>query len=175
MSIPSFHTERLKVRPWEAVLADPKTRSRFGQAVMEMLTDPVLEHLPEAMRPGAGPSAAEEWIKAREGSTPIALVENQEALVGLLFLFHPKDAPADTPLHLGYVFGEEAWGKGFASELVAGLMNELDKGPEQMLQAGVSPGNPASARVLEKSGFRLNDALSDETILIFNRTVGATF
>lgn len=55
---------------------------------------------------------------------------------------------------LGYWIGEPWWGRGYASELVAAVVAEHDAvRPDEALHARVFHDNPASLRVLEKSGF----------------------
>ncbi|POF34234.1 GNAT family N-acetyltransferase [Roseibium marinum] len=65
---------------------------------------------------------------------------------------------ADGPVHVGYWLGEPFWGRGFATEAVHSLvdhaftwhgMNEL--------QGSCRVTNPASRRVLVKSGFQYRD------------------
>jgi RimJ/RimL family protein N-acetyltransferase len=52
---------------------------------------------------------------------------------------------------VGYWLGREFWGRGIASEALAAFLEVVRERP---LQATVAHGNPASMRVLEKSGFR---------------------
>ena len=55
---------------------------------------------------------------------------------------------------MGYVIAESAWGKGFATEVVAGLADWCrDNGTIRSLIGGVADRNGASARVLRKNGF----------------------
>ena len=56
---------------------------------------------------------------------------------------------------LGYWIGREFWGRGVASQALALLMDEMSTRP---LHAHVVKHNVGSIRVLEKCGFRLDDA-----------------
>jgi GNAT superfamily N-acetyltransferase len=57
-------------------------------------------------------------------------------------------------LHVGYLLREESWGKGYATELVTGLVSALaGSGPLRLLGGVAKDNNPASARVLQKAGF----------------------
>lgn len=57
-------------------------------------------------------------------------------------------------LRLGYVIAESSWGKGIATELVAGLVEwAVASTGIVSISGGVAPGNLASARVLGKAGF----------------------
>ncbi len=72
---------------------------------------------------------------------------------------------------LGYWLAEEFWGKGVMTEAVTALANYcFEKFSLNRIFAGAYANNPASARVLEKSGFvfegRLrNNVLKDAQIL----------
>ena len=64
-------------------------------------------------------------------------------------------------MRLGYVVAESVWGRGFATELVAGLVEWSRSEPSiRTISAGVAPTNEASIRVLDKNGFLLS-AVSD--------------
>ena len=76
--------------------------------------------------------------------------------------------PADEKrCHIGYLLAEPTWGKGYATELVTGLVEALRSEAPMTLLGGVDTKNPASARVLEKAGFRLSAELSDDETSIF--------
>jgi ribosomal-protein-alanine N-acetyltransferase len=56
---------------------------------------------------------------------------------------------------MGYNFGRRFWGKGYATEAVAALTDAVMQQPGVIrLSAVVDIENPASARVLEKCGFK---------------------
>ncbi len=71
-------------------------------------------------------------------------------------------------IQLGYLIAENAWGNGYASELLDGLIEALALGPAIPLVAGIGRDNPASARVLQKSGFVLSreDASADTDMYV---------
>jgi RimJ/RimL family protein N-acetyltransferase len=65
-------------------------------------------------------------------------------------------------LNLGYRFGVEAWGKGYATELAtAALAYAFDDLKQPEVFAIVRPAHDASIRVLEKSGMQRLDVLDD--------------
>jgi ribosomal-protein-alanine N-acetyltransferase len=76
--------------------------------------------------------------------------------IGLVILF--EEAAVGAPgvdVRLGYVLAESAWGRGYGSELVEGFVRWChDRVEVQKLIAGVAADNPASIRILEKSGFQ---------------------
>jgi RimJ/RimL family protein N-acetyltransferase len=63
------------------------------------------------------------------------------------------------PPEIGYWFGEAFWGRGFASEAVAGMIaTAWAHGAFPVICAAVLAHNYGSARVLEKCGFALSHA-----------------
>ncbi len=89
-------------------------------------------------------------------------------LLGLLIL---AEFPADNGprvIHLGYLLGETAWGRGLATELISGLVSALrNLGEPIQLLGGVENANPASARVLVKNGFQLVERQSTHTTKMY--------
>lgn len=58
------------------------------------------------------------------------------------------------PPEIGYWLGEPHWGQGYAGEMVRGLVEAVRHLPAfSQIVARVLAANPASVRVLEKSGF----------------------
>jgi len=115
--------------------------------------------------------------KRRGLAHPYAItLKGKNALIGVADLF--KRGP-DTLWEIGYWIGRPYWRQGFMTEACSALLAEADEtlGPEDRI-AGVFIDNPASARVLEKLGFkrcgkpenyfsmaRLENALSQDYIL----------
>ena len=67
-------------------------------------------------------------------------------------------------LEIGYGLNPEAWGQGYATEAVRALVAALLRRPDvRTVTAETATTNPASARVLEKSGFvRVGTGHNDE-------------
>lgn len=57
-------------------------------------------------------------------------------------------------IELGYGIGRPFWGHGYASEAVREVVRHARADGVAVLEACTFPSNPASARVLEKNGFR---------------------
>lgn len=130
-----------------------------------MLTPPVLQHLPPSVQLDGTQNAIGNWITGRQATTDVYLVTASSTLIGLLFLFNSPQADGD--LNLGYLFSENAWGQGYASELVAGLVQALGNDFNGRIHGGVAIDNPASARVLEKAGFVPNpDLTTPDTLFL---------
>lgn len=88
------------------------------------------------------------------------LIKGTSTLVGTVMLFN-FDTVANQA-EIGYVFHQDYWGKGYASEAVA-LMDRFAQETLGLhrLHARVVSGNMGSARVLEKNGFVLEGRLRD--------------
>lgn len=72
--------------------------------------------------------------------------------VGQLGAKGQPDAAGDW--EIGYGFNPACWGRGYATEAVGALCAHLRAVPGvRRVVAWTAPGNPASARVLEKNGF----------------------
>ena len=158
-----FKTERLAVAGWGADLAEPEKRAALERELEGLLTPPVLEHLPPPLQLGEGGVA--EWVRARDAEALMFRVDEYSTgrLIGLLIVAKGFDgSPPD--VHFGYLLGEAAWGRGYATELVRGLVAACRS---VRLIGGVGKENPASARVLEKAGFLVDAELSDGETDVF--------
>ena len=160
--IGEFTTDRLAVRNWAPLLDIGDERQRLETALTGILTPRVLEHLPEPLQLSSSADAVSEWIEARLEESEVSLVySNQNGpILGVLILAKRASADPVRKIHIGYLLAEEAWGKGYATELVSGFAKSLERGPRTLLIGGVGQGNVASARVLTKAGFRLSETLS---------------
>jgi RimJ/RimL family protein N-acetyltransferase len=107
-------------------------------------------------------SDAVDWIRIVEGqgepTLHFAVVLDGEAIGSVGFeRFGDVERRVS---EIGYWLGEEHWGRGIATEAVIAASRyafetfEIDR-----LHAGVFEWNPASCRVLEKAGFRLEARL----------------
>lgn len=156
--IMDFTTERLTIRHWAPDLVDPDRRATLAAELHAILTPPVLDHLPPPLQLASTEQTIDRWIEDRHGESKVFRVclREPDALIGLLILAETDD-PAPT-FHIGYLLAESAWGRGYGSELLAGLTFACAAGTH--LIGGVAAGNPASARVLEKCGFDRSADLS---------------
>lgn len=99
---------------------------------------------------------ARNWIQThhlgREAGTdfPFAICSHDCGLIGAVGLHKKPNGLFD----LGYWLGREFWGKGYASEAAKAILLWGEQHMEiKAVTAGFFDDNPASARVLEKSGF----------------------
>ncbi|RAL65910.1 hypothetical protein DID88_005572 [Monilinia fructigena] len=92
--------------------------------------------------------------------------ENDMKMVGIIGTSH-------TPANVGYKTHPNHWGKGYMTEalkLFVEIFWALEEKKEfSQLVAAYTPGNHASARVLEKVGFNNGQLLREEIELWFNR------
>ncbi|NNE87342.1 MAG: GNAT family N-acetyltransferase [Silicimonas sp.] len=138
----SFETARL-----QAVAVTVPT-AEFVRDLDAILTQDVLAHVPPPLR---HVSSASDWIATRLQESDVLQINEISSgkSIGLILLARFGD-----DVHLGYLLGKDVWGKGYASEMLQGLLPELRKSGACRVIGGVSKDNPASARVLVKSGFK---------------------
>jgi RimJ/RimL family protein N-acetyltransferase len=157
--IPKLETPRLRLRPFTASDV-PEIARLAGRAEIAATTlfvpHPYAESDAEAWLATHGPSAAD-----GTGFT-FAITTRDDRLVGAVAL-HP--VPRHRRAELGYWIGVEHWGQGYATEAAAAV---LGFGFETLglnrIEAHAFPENPASARVLEKLGFRLEGLLRHHVV-----------
>jgi RimJ/RimL family protein N-acetyltransferase len=91
-----------------------------------------------------------ERYTSQPGNRSYAIADTEDRLIGVIgFYFHD-----DKPTELGYWLGEPYWGQGYVPEAVAALLDAARAtGLFPVVKARVLAENPASVRVLEKSGF----------------------
>ena len=150
-----FDTQRLRVCDWHS---DQGNESTLVDVVRLMLTPAVTASLPPSWQGFYDRGRAQAWIAERDKESTVLLVTDRssEEPVGLVIVFeeHAADDPALADLRLGYLLAERAWGYGFATELVGGLVQWCGTHSSiRSIVAGVALGNDASARVLTKNGF----------------------
>ena len=149
-----FQTQRLTIHPWSASPATPDD-------LTALLTPAVLAPLPPPLQLNTSPA---EWIADREAEAETLAVHTRDGqLAGLIFL-----AQFESDIHIGYLLGEDFWGKGLGSELIQGLSDWLSetRSPARLL-GGVAKDNPASGRILQKAGFLRDEELSDSETDMF--------
>lgn len=104
---------------------------------------------------------ARAWIRAARRVTPetfFAIDVEGEAVGGIGL--HPQADVMRRSMEIGYWLGEPYWGRGIASEAVAAITRyAFERFEIARVFAYVFEWNPASARVLEKAGYRLEGRL----------------
>ena len=103
-------------------------------------------------------------MTTEENNNTIFGVEYKGALCGVIGL-HGQDDIYHHSAELGYWFGEEYWGKGIATksvQLITGYGFEVLQ--LKRIYSGVFSRNPASMKVLEKCGYKLEGVLRSAVI-----------
>lgn len=104
---------------------------------------------------------AQEWISLASSQVPetnFAIANSVEAIGGI-GLRLGEDVFRRTG-EIGYRVGEPFWGKGIATNAVVAMTDfAFEQFDLARIQAHVFEWNPASARVLEKAGYRLEGRL----------------
>ncbi|MCR8725303.1 GNAT family N-acetyltransferase [Frigidibacter sp. ROC022] len=169
----SFTTDRLTLRDWSPVIADPQQRRALEATLSDILTPDVLAPLPEPLQLSGKATRIADWMSARAAECTVFTIAEtgSGAIVGLLLLAEDGAGTPAPICHVGYLLGPTAWGKGYATEVVAGLVATLRGAGPRTLRAGVGKGNAASARVLEKAGFHRHPGLSDPETDMFERRI----
>ncbi len=147
-----FETERLLVAEWHTLQQQQWPSQDLATAVQQMLTPSVTACLPPSWQGDYSLERADQWIRERdkEDATWLVIDKSTREAIGLLILSGTDDFGH---LRLGYLLKESAWGQGFATELLSGLVGWCRDNRIRSLTGGVEQANVASARVLEKCGF----------------------
>lgn len=111
-----------------------------------------------------------EFFRRHDGAAPWVVRKlNTSRIIGWGGLYQDPFEPG-WGFEVGYFFHPAAWGKGYASQLVAAALAVAD---EQLnlreVSAMAHPDNWASQRVLEKAGFALSQLLPSRPRLLYRR------
>lgn len=142
MSLGSLSTARLRGRDWRALCADD---------LAALFAPNVVEFLPSGFQGLEVEDEQRSFLaELSQQANVLALFDVSDQGVGLLILSHAdQNAPER---HLGYLFAQDVWGQGLATELISELQAQF-RGTNVTLCGGVMQDNTASARLLERAGF----------------------
>jgi len=147
----SFETSRLKVFEISGDMA-PSELTVLLNRVPDILTPPVVENLPPYFHGINSKADAQAWFERMISESRLFLVKpaDEDTVIGFVFAFVENGCDA----HIGYLLGEQYWGKGLASELLQGVIEQSGKTESWVkLIGGVDRSNQASAKLLQKLGF----------------------
>ncbi len=148
----SFQTERLSVEAIHTL------SSTIASDLGRILTPSVTEFLPPRARLAHFDGDVAAWLSyQRDNGAAVMFVKCDGLGVGLVMLHNGADREA----MIGYMLAQSAWGRGYASELILGLVAMLRAAGFQYAFGGVADQNPASCRALEKAGFDVMSEQSD--------------
>ncbi len=170
----TFQTERMTTANWSNSINDASARKKLSVELETLLTQPVLRHLPEPLQLTDHPDAIDQWISDRAAESAVMTIRDRTSanLLGLLILAEFSEDATRPDIHIGYLFSEHCWGKGYATELVTGLVDwTKGRGHSVRLIGGVETQNMASARVLRKAGFERIAELSCHSNDVFGLVI----
>ena len=158
---PTLHTARLTLRPFIDADAGALFALHSNARVLRYWDKP----------PWTDPSLAERFLAtctqmADEGTGARLVIERVPDGTFLGWCTFSRWNPDYRSASLGYCFGEEAWGHGYATEaaraVLAWAFDTLDL---NRVQAETDTRNDASAHVLEKLGFVREGTLREDCIV----------
>lgn len=111
-------------------------------------------HVDASLRECRRRVAVHEWFRRRDGYAPWTVLRKADgSIIGWGGLYNDPFEPG-WGVEVGYHFAPEAWGNGYASELVSACMDIADRVLRlPMITAFAHAENIASQRVLHKAGF----------------------
>ena len=143
-----FTTPRLRIAHWRTARAIQTERKALENALLDLLTPPVLAHLPPSLQLLNRKDSLTDWITARDAESDVLTVSQQQdgMLIGLMILAPSPAATQPPVLHLGYLLRETAWGQGYATEIVAVLFQRKAATPHSpCAAASILPIQPPPA------------------------------
>ncbi|WP_144394368.1 GNAT family N-acetyltransferase [Pleionea sediminis] len=158
-----FETPRLKIIEINGSLSNSEREYLLKQIPL-ILSSSVVESLPPYFHSINSQEAAEVWLDRMLSKSRLFLVKlaNGE-LVGFLFAYVENGRDA----HIGYLLSEKYWGRGLASELLRGFIDEVTEEEAWVkLIAGVESSNMASVSLLKKLGF-VEQVASEEGVVFY--------
>ncbi|ACA87407.1 GNAT family N-acetyltransferase [Shewanella woodyi] len=167
-----FRTPRLTVSSWWEHVNCGVSEVKLAQTVLETLTPGVTATLPEGWQDINHIEDALLWMNDRASESCFLVVQesSDDQVIGFVFLHElaqeleaiaqgADNASIKSELHLGYLLAENYWGKGYASELIAGLVEWAKaSGEVKSFVGGVDIDNTASIMVMEKNGFTFHQS-----------------
>ncbi|ABL84042.1 GCN5-related N-acetyltransferase [Nocardioides sp. JS614] len=158
---PTLHTDRVLLRPFDDGDADALYALHSDARVLRYWDSP----------PWTERGRAERFIAtcrqlAEEGSGARPAIERRSDGVFLGWCGLTRWNPDHRTAALGYCLREAAWGHGYATEAAAALLRwAFDTLDLNRVQAEADTRNAASARVLEKLGFRREGTLREDCVV----------
>jgi len=151
-----FETERLVVDDWSRLLIGDAAEALQDSFVVSLLTETVTRDLPPGWQGPYDTARAASWFADRQSESTVLVIANRSdrGPVGLLILSESKNGDSATDIRLGYIIAEDSWGRGLATEVVAGIADWCrTDGTIRSVVGGITASNSTSARVLQKNGF----------------------
>jgi RimJ/RimL family protein N-acetyltransferase len=160
----SYQTTRLQV----GEIFDSKQDSEFLVSAMKILTPNVVASLPPYFQNVNSIASARGWLKqvVTDGRLFIVKLAGESKAIGFIFLSTENNGNT----HIGYLLAESYWGKGYATEILKGLIDFIEiEDQVTRLIAGVATDNLASIKLLQKLGFSHSSSEDNCTMLYLYR------
>ena len=158
---PIMHTDRLTLRPFTHADAAPLFRIFSDDEVVRFWSVGAWTEIAQAEK-----MIEEAMLAYREGDlTRYAIVlRDTDALIGICNLrgFFEQNRRCE----LGYALGSAWWGRGYAFEALEALLGHAFSSLDMnRIEADIDPRNDASARLLERLGFRQEGYMPERWIV----------
>lgn len=167
-----FSTNRLAAYNCMSKFTD--NRRLLATKALEILTPAVVQSLPADWQNITTPTQAIKWIQDRVNECLLLSIQLKDSneIIGFMFIHQSQSKQDAASLQIGYLIGEAHWGRGYASEILVGLVDYYRaKSNIDVLFAGVESDNLASIKVLQKCGFvlRPEEPLADGNLFYENQ------
>lgn len=159
--------DSLRLRPWQA---------SDTPVFVRLLDDPeVWRHLPEPYPDPLTEALARDLIELSNsaGHHEVRAVDVEGETVGQVRLAHDPTATTFEEGEISYWLGRSHWGRGIGTQMVSHFTAQCFREKPQLraIFARVHRDNPASARILERAGYRREGpAPDDPDIIVFRLT-----
>lgn len=154
----------MEVGDWSRFLTGDNADELLNTFLVSLLSEAVTRDLPPGWQGFYDEDRASLWFgeRRREGPTLLVVDRSEGRPVGLLILAESGNTCGHGDIRLGYLIHEDVWGTGLATEVVAGFADWCrTNGTIRSIVGGVTDGNAASARVLQRNGFVPSDSVVD--------------
>lgn len=152
-----FNTQRLAVT--DCAFLSVKAKVQLASAIRKLLSPGVVKALPADWKDIKSLEQTTNWLEERLAESQLFAVSRISIgeIIGLIFVHETKGADSSISLNIGYLLGEQHWGKGYATEILAALVSYYrNQSNVSRLIAGVEIENAASIKVLKKCGFKIS-------------------
>ena len=158
---PTLHTSRLRLRPFTSADAEALFALHSNAHVLEYWDSPPWSEPDRAQR-----FLVTTWQMAEEGSGARLAIDRGSDSSFLGWCGLTRWNPDFRSASLGYILGEAAWGRGYATEAARALLQwAFDTLDLNRVQAEADTRNAASAHVLEKLGFEREGTLREDCVV----------
>lgn len=169
MSLSLFRTTRLTIL--RLLITETDKIANLRSDVIQIMTPAVTQSLPSGWQNILTLTQAENWLNQQieECSFFTIQLNDNNSTVGFLFLYEYSITDNRKDIRIGYLLSKKHWGKGFASELIAGFIEWCQSlGTINSITGGVEPDNIGSIKVLEKNGFvKINEPNNNQLFYEF--------